>query len=326
MIAQPCRLFLRAAGIALESEQDEGSGADRIALDGLEAWALSDRMLSTALNQNVNDPAEARQALRDRLEASGDLPPAALGSRAWQSALDSLPDLPEHPGSAPQFHDLILPEIDDCPSITIGGGAGGGGRWISDADGTPLWISPSATDPNARPSRMLQRLIDVLLMEDAHKHFRCRWSHKGKTTEIEINIGISDDKRIDTLRGLADMVLLARSVPIPAAERAYDQALSGAWDRWLGADPVEPDLDAFIVYWNEGSAFGGGEAPAEDPVHRRCFRGCPDPMNWAGPEAAQDAITRSLGGTSEHSLASRWLERLSELQKALVTGGQEPRS
>ncbi|MEY4690320.1 MAG: RecBCD enzyme subunit RecC [Verrucomicrobiota bacterium] len=88
VLDQPQRLFASRLGLRLPEEAEAPQGEDLVDPDGLERWALRDRLLTARVE------GEDEGALVSVLKASGRIPRGRLGEALLSKILEELPELP----------------------------------------------------------------------------------------------------------------------------------------------------------------------------------------------------------------------------------------
>jgi exodeoxyribonuclease V gamma subunit len=202
-LSHPVRAFLRSRlDVTAPLEAEETHDAIPLTLDGLERWAIGDRMLTEVLAGTYPGDAVRAEQLR------GDLPPGPLGGHALQGIIDGLKGLVEQTvplrEGEPRSYDV---EVDL-----------GGGRRLTGSVG-PVWGNRLVTVSYSRlaAKHRLRAWLDLLALSAARPDQSWTSHAVGRSGGAAAHAMIAplDHRAEEWLLGLVDLYDRGMREPLP---------------------------------------------------------------------------------------------------------------
>ncbi len=295
VLDQPQRLFAARLGLQLPEEAEAPRGEDLVDPDGLERWALRDRLMIARLD------CEDTESLVSVLRASGKIPRGKLGEALLAKTREALPELEVFSPRDRLTANLrfVLPN----PGETENRPAAAGTRpWILEGPPRARWYRRPgeatvsqffASKSNAGGDYRRQLLFgfDALALAASSsasdpqplREARC----VGPKTTWVLPLPTPEQARAHLAR-LVRLARAARCLPWPywprtagvalaKAERTEGLALEARFRALTAQNPAEI-LEAALSHWGSDHEEHSGGADAHLPATRALFRGCDHPF------------------------------------------------
>ena len=311
VLDQPQRLFASRLGLQLPEEAETPQGEDLVDPDGLERWALRDRLMTARLE------GRDEAALVRVLEVSGSLPRGRIGEALLEKTRDELPELPVF-DPRDRFTANLRFELEDpdtadgLPSLRVEGSPRA--RWYrrpGEADVFQFFASRSKDAADYR--RRLLFTFDALALAASQADDR---AYDPANTQgdpgaaplltahcvgTEVHWVLALPSPAEARSHLGRLVRLARwarcralpfwpktagvalakadRVPEPPAGAVAPAAAAGARPAGIVAeqDPATV-LETAFSHWSSDREENSGGSDCDLPATRALFRGCDNPF------------------------------------------------
>lgn len=259
-LKEPCRLLIAARGLRLPHEGDGLPTGDILTFDSLDSWAIRDLVLQNRLLKGDDE------RLHQRLVIAGSLPRGQYGDSLWDKVVTTTPTVLEDASPWEVEFNLLVP-AGDGGRIHLGGRLPSG--WYRTAQGAVHHYSAS----KFKPAKRLSCLLLGHLLAACHqvREVTCIY-RDAKPVALPLPPA---DEAVKRIGDLAQLVLLARQLPLPWWPDCH-AAILGALESGKSIDQVA--MAGLSVWQEDGS--DGTAAPSRLPASRWCFRGCSDPFSW----------------------------------------------
>jgi exodeoxyribonuclease V gamma subunit len=269
LLEEPCRLFLQRLGLRLPEEEEELESGDLLMPDTLHAWNLRNQLLIARL-ENPSGIA----ALKNRLDAAGDIPRGKYGEKVWADVEEKTP--------APGGHALVPLRR----NIEIKIADSQGRDWLLKDTLPAGWYAGGPGHPAAahyfsaskhgkkRELKLKLELLCLALSHPAVNSVAARFSDG--TTERRFKLPPAGEIPA-LLTRLVDLYALARRLPLPFWPDAYEEMVKGKDD----IEAPEALLNKAREKWDPEYRRDDAPPPScEAPATRFAFRGLDDPFFW----------------------------------------------
>ncbi len=291
VLDEPQRLFASRLGLQLPEEADTPQGEDLIDPDGLERWALRDRLMTARLE------GQDEASLVRVMEVSGGLPRGKIGEALLEKTRAELPELPifapKDRITANLRFSIEDPDAVAGPRILRLEGAPRA-RWYR-RPGDPAVYQFFASKPQEAGDyrRRLLFAFDALALAASQPDddpVPLREAHcVGPKAEWILNLPSPNEAR-SHLGRLVRLARLGRGVALPYWPKSAGVALAkGGRDAETSSDAgpgtladQDPSrfLESAFTHWSSDREENSGGADSDRPATRAVFRGCDNPFNW----------------------------------------------